>query len=102
MMDEPIRGFAFLADHYDTLARWSDYMASMGWRGEVEEFDESTPEAFFVALPGSDETSFAVWRSLSSDFVVADWRSSATMAAGETAYGSLDEALRAVEASALD
>lgn len=102
MMEEPMRGFAFLADHYDTLAEWADYMASKGYRGEVEEFDESIPEAFFVTGPGGDETAFAVWRSLSSGFVVADWRSAKTMAAGETAYGTLDEALRAVTANVVD
>lgn len=55
MMDEPIGGFRLLQYYYAMLDDWADCLPSMGWRAEIEDFDDSIPEALFVMLP-------AIWR----------------------------------------
>lgn len=96
-MIDPIRSFPFLADDHMTLAAWSEGIARRGYKTDLGDLGDAMPEAFFATLPGSDQASFVVWRSLSSSYVVSDLRD-VVNGFVETVYMTLSEALASVAA----
>lgn len=96
-MIDAIRSFPFLADDLATLSTWSEDMAQRGYQTDLGDLGDAMPEAFFATLPGSDQASFAVWRSLSSSYVVSDLRD-VVNGFVETVYMTLGDALASVAA----
>lgn len=96
-MIDPIRSFPFLADDHVTLAAWTDSMAQRSYQTDLGDLGDAIPEAFFATLPGSDQASFVVWRSLSSSYVVSDLRD-VVNGFVETVYMTLSEALASMAA----
>ena len=88
-----------LATDRKAIATWSQRLAKYGWQTTIEPFEPGNGqhvETLFVIPDGSDEPGFALWRTRSGAYMVADWRD-VGQGAPEVAMMSMRGALGAIE-----